>query len=249
MDTTTDQATRRPSAFRRAGTTVAVACAVGGSILGVGAVAAFATPSPEPTAAASTSTSTSTEGVDPAVEPAAAAAYPKATFTAADRAAFAASPYADEALALAAIWGVDTETAAGQAGAALQAGRELPFAAGASTAVAYTQDQQLNAFFFGGGEYEQALGLSLAWGTPDVLTAKARIGGLELTGQAVPAAPASYTDEQAAAAYALAGYGDVAAGQFAAMWQVDVPAATVRAGHLLLAGEVLPELDPDIPLF
>lgn len=220
------------SAFRRVGATAAVACALAGSIAGLGALGALAAPGSSPAAQAASEPTTAT--------------VPKVTYTAADLAAFAASPYADDALNLAVVWGVDQTTAKGKAGAALTAGTALPFAAGAATTTAYTDEQREAAFFAAGtdttfqDDFTQALGLAVAWGSDDVATAKAKVGGLLLAHEQVPAAPTSYTDDQDARAFALVGYGDAEAAQLAGLWQSDTRSAVVRAGAALLAGDDLP---------
>lgn len=234
MEHLDNQLDRRPrtsgSAFRRVGATVAVACAVTGSIVGLGAVGALAAPTSNLAGSAATQT------------PMPKATPPKVTYTAADLAAFSASPYVDDALNLAAIWGTaDLTTAKGKAGSKLRAGIPLPYAAGASGSVAYTDEQERTAFFLGGASFTQALGLAVAWGSDTVYTAKATVGGKLLTHQTVPAAPTTYTESDDVAAFGLVGYGDTEAAQLAALWQSpSTRSAKARAGATLLAGGDLP---------
>ncbi|ROS50313.1 hypothetical protein [Frigoribacterium sp. PhB24] len=220
------------SAFRRVAATAVVTCALAGSVAGLGALGVLAAPGSSPAAQAASEPTT--------------ASVPKVTYTAADLAAFAASPYADDALNLAVVWGLDTTTAKGKAGAALTAGTALPFEPGAATTATYTDEQRSAAFFAAGTEgtfaqdFTQALGLAVAWGSDDVSTAKAKVGGLLLAHEQVPAAPTSYTDDQDARAFGLVGYGDAEAAQLAGLWQSDTRSAMVRAGAALLAGDDLP---------
>jgi hypothetical protein len=216
------------SAFRRVGVTVAVACVLAGSIAGLGAVGALAAATNPPVAAVP---------ADRATEP----AQPKVTYSDADLAAFAASPYADDALNLAVVWGLDTTTAQGKAGAKIQAGTALPFAPGEAATAEYSSDEQRSAFFLADPNFGQALGLAVAWESGDVYSAKARIGGLLLSHQEVPAAPTTFTEDQNAAAFTLVGYTDADAARLAALWQShSTHSAQVRAGADLLAGNNLP---------
>ncbi|CAN5170286.1 hypothetical protein BH09ACT1_BH09ACT1_22790 [soil metagenome] len=220
------------SAFRRVGVTVAVACAVTGSIAGLGVMGALAAPSSSPAAHSA--------------KAAASTSAPKITYTDADLAAFAASPYADDALNLAVVWGVDTDTARGKAGSKILAGAALPFAADEAETVNYTDDQKTEAYYATTAEdtvtsdFTRTLGLAVAWGSPKVTAAKARVGGFLLAHQAVPAAPASFTADQEALAFTLVGYGDDEAAKLAGLWQTDTRSAMVKAGTALLAGHDLP---------
>lgn len=234
MDTIDTDPDRRPrpsgTAFRRVGATVAVACAITGSIVGLGAAGALAAPTSNLAGAAASQT------------PMPKATTPKVTYTAADLAAFSASPYVDDALNLAAIWGTpDLTTAKGKAGSKLRAGIALPYAAGASGSVAYTDDQERTAFYLGGASFTQALGLAVAWGSDSAYTAKSKVGGKLLTRQPIPAAPTTYTEAQDVTAFGLVGYGDTEAAQLAALWQSpSTRSAKARAGATLLAGGDLP---------
>ena len=216
------------SAFRRVGVTVAVACVLAGSIAGLGSVGALAAATNPPVVAV------------PA-EAAAESTQPKITYSDADLAAFAASPYVDDAINLAVVWGLDTTTAQGKAGAKIQAGTALPFAPGEASGAVYSSDQQRSAFFLTNPDFGQALGLAVAWESGDVFSAKARIGGLLLAHQEVPSAPTTYTEDQDAAAFTFAGYTDSDAARLAALWQShSTHSAQVRAGADLLAGNNLP---------
>ena len=225
----------RATAFRRAGVTVAVACAVTGSIVGLGQMGALAAPGSSPSAQ-SVAADAGATGQAPA---------PKVTYTEADRAAFAASPYADDALNLAVVWGLDPATAQGKAGTKIAAGVALPFADGSAATASYTTDQQIDAFAYRSSgswdeDYRQVLSLAAAWGSADFTTAKAQVGGLLLAHQPAPATPTSFTDDQRARAFTLASYDDAALAQLAGLWQTDTRSAQVRAGTALLAGEELP---------
>jgi len=235
-DTTDAPGTRsRTSAFRRAGATVAVACAVTGSIVGLGQMGALAAPGSSPSAR----TVQSDEGT---TGPASA---PKVVVSEADLAAFAASPYADDALNLAVVWGLDTTSAQAKAGAKIAAGTELPFAVGAAATADYTLDQRIDAFALDTtdsweDDYRQVLGLAAAWGSTDFTTAKATVGGLLLAHQPVPATPTTFTEDQQARAFTLSGYEESSLAQLTGLWKTDARSAQVRAGGLLLAGEDLP---------
>jgi hypothetical protein len=224
--------TSRPtgSAFRRVGATVAVACVLTGSIMGLGAMGALATPgsSSAPVAASYDASRAETEE-----------AAPKVVYTEADLAAFAASPYAGDALNLAAIWATTPEWAQGKAGAKIQAGIPLPYAPGESATIEYTTDQKLLALQTR-ADFTEALRLASVWGTDDLLSAKAELGGLLLAHQPLPAAPAEFTDEQRIHAFGLWGYTDADAVQLAGLWQTDTHSAIVRAGAEILAGNDLP---------
>jgi len=216
------------SAFRRVGVTVAVACVLAGSIAGLGSVGALAAATNPPVVAVP---------AEAATEP----TQPKITYSDADLAAFAASPYVDDAINLAVVWGLDTTTAQGKAGAKIQGGTALPFAPGEASGAVYSSDQQRSAFFLANPDFDQALGLAVAWESGDVYSAKARIGGLLLAHQEVPAAPTTYTEDQDAAAFTFAGYTDSDAARLAALWQShSTRSAQVRAGADLLAGNNLP---------
>jgi hypothetical protein len=215
------------SAFRRVGVTVAVACVLTGSIVALGSIGALAVSPNPPTASV---------GAAEAAQP----VEPKITYSAADLAAFAESPYVDDALNLAVVWGIDPDTAKGMAGAKLRTGVALPFAPGEAATITYSSDQQRSAFFLAESDFTQALGLAVAWESGDVFSAKARIGGLLLTREEVPAGPATFTEDQDAAAFTLAGYTDADAARLAALWQSQsAHSAQVRAGAELLAGKGL----------
>lgn len=219
------------SAFRRVGATVAVACVLTGSIMGLGAMGALATPGSSSTVATTADGSLATETEEAA---------PKVTYSEADRAAFAASPYAEDALNLAAIWGTDTEWAAGKAGSKIQAGISLPFAPGEATTIAYTPDQQRLALQLSVEDFDEVIRLAAAWGSGDIIDAKAAMGAILLTHQPLPATPVTFTDEQEAQAFSLVGYTDADAVQLAGLWQTDTQSAIVRAGGEILAGNTLP---------
>ncbi|MFB2585344.1 hypothetical protein [Herbiconiux liukaitaii] len=226
------------SAFRRAGATVAVACAVTGSIIGLGSMGALAAPGSS-TSEVAASVETPAPADAGTTEPA-----PKVTYTEADLAAFAASPYAADALNLAAVWGLDLETAQGKAGAKIQAGTPLPFGPGESATVDYTPDQERFAYFMAeidsDPDFEDTVGLAVAWGSANLFDAKAQVGGLLLAHETVPPVPTTFTDDQNALAFTLAGYGDAEATQLAGLWQTDTRSAVVRAGAEILAGNDLP---------
>jgi len=218
------------SAFRRVGATVAVACVITGSIIGLGSIGALAAPTSS-TVAVSASSDVTTEAVEPMA---------KVTYTEVDLAAFAASPYVDDALNLAAVWGTTTEWAQGKAGSKLQAGIPLPFAPGEATTYAYTPDQQRLALQLTVEDFTELIGLASAWGSGDILQSKAELGAQLLAHQPLPATPAAFTDEQEARAFGLVGYGDSDAAQLAGLWQTDTHSAVLRAGAEILAGNSLP---------
>ncbi|ROP73007.1 hypothetical protein EDF18_3232 [Frigoribacterium sp. PhB107] len=234
--------TSRGASFRRAGVVAVVACAVTGSALGLGAAGAFATDGAAP------ATSSAQVAADAAAAQAASTAKgeqtpaPKITYSQADLAAFAASPYADDALNLAVVWGTpDVATAKGKAGAAITAGTPLPFGPDDAPAASYTDDQQLAAFFLGGASWQQALGLAVAWGEPSVYPVKSTIGATLLAHEEVPAPPATFTEDQQVAAFSASGYTEANAAELAAIWQSgSVREAEARAGAALLAGDSLP---------
>jgi hypothetical protein len=215
------------SAFRRVGATVAVACVLTGSIMGLGAMGALATPG--------TSQAVVTASDSATTEPA-----PKVTYTEADAAVFAASPYAQDALNLAAIWQTTPEWAEGKAGAKIQAGTPLPFEPGEATTIQYTDEQQRLALQLTVEDFTELIRLATAWGSADLVDAKAEMGAVLLAHQPLPAIPTAFSDEQDALAFGLAGYGDADAVQLAGLWQTDSHSALVRAGGEILAGNDLP---------
>ena len=219
------------SAFRRVGATVAVACAITGSVIGLGSLGALASPTSTSVVASASTAATTTQEADPKV---------KVNYTADDLAAFAASPYSGDALNLAAIWETTPEWAQGKAGSKIRAGIALPFAAGEATTIAYTPDQERLAFQFTVEDYTQLIGLASVWGSDDLIEAKAELGGLLLAHQPLPTIPATFTDEQQARAFELGGLDDADAAKIAGLWQTDTHSAVVRAGAKVLAGESLP---------
>lgn len=218
------------SAFRRVGATVAVACAITGSIMGLGAMGALATPGSSPAVVTASDDATPTPAFDPTT---------KVTYTDADLAAFAASPYAGDALNLAAIWGTDTEWAAGKAGSKIQAGIALPFAPGESSSVDYSTDQKLLALQ-SQVDFTEIMQLAAAWDSEDLLSAKVELGALLLAHQPLPAVPTSFSDEEKENAFGLWGYTDAEAVKLAGLWQTDTHSAILRAGTDILAGNDLP---------
>jgi hypothetical protein len=216
------------STFRRVGATVAVACVLTGTIVGLGAMGALASPgsSSSPVAVA--------ERTEPTEE-----LQPKVTYTEADVAAFAASPYAEDALNLAAIWGTTPEWAEGKAGAKIQAGLALPYAPGESATIEYTTDQKILALQTT-TDFTDALRLATVWNSDDIVGAKAELGGLLLAHQPLPAVPTEFSDDQKTHAFGLWGYDDSDAVTLAGLWQIDTHSAVVRAGGEILAGNDLP---------
>ena len=162
----------------------------------------------------------------------------KATYSDEDRAAFAASPYVDDAVNLAAIWGTIPEMAKGKAGSKIKAGVALPFAPGEALTYAYTPDQQRVALQMA-GNFDDALRLASTWESGSLLDAKAAVGAKLLAHQPVPTY-SSFTEEQDARAFSLWGYSDADAAQLAGLWQTDTHSAVVRAGAKILAGQQLP---------
>ncbi|SBN64653.1 hypothetical protein GA0004736_3616 [Curtobacterium sp. 9128] len=215
------------AAFRRSAATVAVACAVAGSLVGLGSVGALAAPE-----------RTSAHASIPTAQP---TPVPKVQYGDADIARFRASPYADDAVALAAVWGTDLATAKGRAGADLRTGTALPFAAGDAASYPFTPEQQRDAFFLGYGDFRQALGLAVQWGVPDVYAVKSKLGSKMLAHLPVPLAPTTYTEAEEARAFTASGYDEGDAARLAALWQSpSTYSAEVRAGQALLAGDALP---------
>ncbi|CAD6010194.1 hypothetical protein [Agreia sp. COWG] len=220
------------SAFRRVGATVAVACAVTGSIIGLGAMGALAVPTSSSVAAPAFDDAST---ADPMTHSSA-----KVTFTDADRATFAASPYAEEALNLAVIWGTGVEWAEGKAGSKIAAGISLPFAAGQATTVAYTPDQERLALQLTTVDFHGIVRVAAVWGSDDLDSAKADMGALVLAHQSFPAPPAVFSDDEKARAFGLWGYTDDDAVKLAGLWQTDTHSAILRAGAELLAEHNLP---------
>lgn len=223
----TGSRTTTGAAFRRTAATVAVACAVAGSLIALGSVGALAAPE-----------RTSAHGSGPTTSP---TPVPKVQYGDADIARFQASPYAEDAVALAAAWNTDVPTAKGRAGADLRAGTALPFAAGDAASYPFTQEQQRNAFFLGYGDFQQALGLAVAWGVPDVDTVKTKLGAGVIAHRPMPAPPTTYTDAEYVRAFTASGYDDGDGARLAALWQSpSTYSAEVTAGKALLAGASLP---------
>ena len=220
------------SAFRRVGATVAVACAVTGSIIGLGAMGALAVPSSSSVATPAAADASESDSMSHSAA--------KATFTDADRAAFAASPYAEEALNLAVIWGTGVEWAEGKAGSKITAGIRLPFAAGQATTVAYTPDQERLALQLTTVDFHGIARVAAVWGSTDLDSAKAKMGSLLLAHQSLPAPPAVFSDDDKVRVFGLSGYTDDDAVKLAGLWQTDTHSAILRAGAELLAEHELP---------
>ncbi|MFS4506204.1 hypothetical protein ACMA46_08195 [Clavibacter sp. Sh2141] len=218
------------SAFQRVAVTAAAACLLTGSIIALGSAGVLAGPTRPASAEAAVTAPTATAPTEA----------PKIVYSEADLAAFASSPYADDAVNLAVVWSVDTEAAQGKAGAKLRTGQPLPFGPDEAATAPYSDEQQLAAFFLARADYEDALGLATVWGSTELFAAKARVGGLLLAHEPVPATPSAYTEEQDIAAFGLGGYSDADAVRIAALWQSDTRTAKARAGAMLLAGEILP---------
>ena len=232
------QSTGAGRAFRRVGATVAVACALTGAVVGLGAGTALADPTRGAATTASPAVATATKAQAVADH---SATPPKVTYTAADQQAFARSAYVGDALNLAAVWGTpDLVTAKGKAGAALRSGQALPFTAAKATVRAYTTEQQTSAFYLAGADYGNALGLATVWGSKDVATAKAKVGATLLRHQEVPKA-GTLTDTQKATAFHLAGYDAADAAELAALWHTaSVHDAEVRGGATLVSDGEMP---------
>ena len=228
-DTSDDTKRTASSTFLRVGTTAAAACLIAGSIAGLGAMGALASPS---SSYAEVSASGDTSSPDPK------AAAPE--YTDADRAAFAASPYAEDALNLAAIWGTDTEWAEGKAGSKIQAGIPLPFAAGEAMSFAYTPDQKRLALQLTTVDMSGIVRVAAVWSSADLYSAKADMGALLLAHQPLPAMPAAFSDDNKVRAFGFSGYTDDDAVKLAGLWQTDTYSAILRAGAEVLAGHELP---------
>ncbi|KJC64667.1 hypothetical protein [Agreia bicolorata] len=230
-DTSAGKERAEGSAFLRVGTTAAAACLIAGSIVGLGAMGALATPgSAYSDVTASGAVSTADEQPKAALP----------SYTEADLAAFATSAYADDALNLAVVWETTPEDARGKAGAKILAGVALPFGADEATTMSYTPDQQRTAFQYSFDTYPQLLALATAWGSGDMIEAKAEMGAVLLAHQSLPALPATVTNDQALRAFQLAGFDDSDAVKLAGLWQTDTYSAIVRAGGEILAGKDLP---------
>ncbi|MDY1003886.1 hypothetical protein [Curtobacterium sp. CFBP9011] len=142
----------------------------------------------------------------------------------------------EDALDLAVLWNsADRPHAKTTAGAALIAGRALPFAPGQGFARSYTEAQRLRAFALTESD-DPGLPARLAasWRISEQ-AAKVKAGGLALANQPVPLEHPTPSAGDAEAAFFAAGYDFADAQELAQAWKIDTYSAKVKAGQDLLS--------------
>lgn len=171
----------------------------------------------------------------------------------------------NNATALASLWHqTDLSLVKVKAGTLLLQGSALPVIPNGTpeSADQKQQDQDLNAFFAAGYDYNDALTLRQLWNETDVVQVKADAGKMLLAGQTLPIKPTPVTSPTATPgagdpaasnpaadpaqeselnAYFGAGYNYDDAIQLGKLWnQTDVLQIKTEAGQKLLAGQTLP---------
>ena len=115
----------------------------------------------------------------------------------------------------------------------------------------YTQQQEFDAYFAAGYDYNNGLQLAALWKTTDVATAKAAAGLKLLEGEALPVMPSGTPEtpqEKALGAFFNAGYDYNDALTLGTLWhETDVTQIKTEAGQKLLDGQPLP-IVPSTPL-
>lgn len=115
----------------------------------------------------------------------------------------------------------------------------------AASSPAYTQEQELTAYFEGGYDYDNALALSHLWNsTGGLVSVKAAAGLKLLNGETLPVDPngtPATPAQRAQDAFFLAGYDSNDAVAIGALWhETDINQVKVEAGEKLEAGVPLP---------
>jgi hypothetical protein len=115
----------------------------------------------------------------------------------------------------------------------------------------YTQQQELEAYFAAGYNYDNALQLAALWNATDTDTAKAAAGLKLLEGNALPVMPSgtpATPQEKALSAFFDAGYDYNDALTLGTLWhETDVTQIKTEAGQKLLDGQTLP-IVPSTPV-
>lgn len=163
------------------------------------------------------------------------------------------------ATALASLWHeTDLSVVKVKAGTMLLQGAALPVTPNSTpeAPLQKQQDQDINAFFAAGYDYNDALTLGQLWNDTDVVQVKADAGKKLLAGQTLPIQPSPTNSESAPPAsapavdpeqerdlnaYFAAGYNYDDAMQLGKLWnQTDALQIKTLAGQKLLAGQTLP---------
>jgi hypothetical protein len=160
----------------------------------------------------------------------------------------------DDAVRLAQLW----QSSAGigmvkaEAGRRLLAGETLPFPATPDTPSGQepvedsAEQKQIQAFFFAGYTYDEAVKLADLWKLPDASAAKVMAGKKLLAGEKLPVKPTAAGVKAGLEAkrvdkFFAAGYDYEDALKLAKLWKTkDAYSAKVEGGRRLLAGRPLP---------
>jgi hypothetical protein len=159
----------------------------------------------------------------------------------------------DDAVRLAKMWNstVEIGMVKAEAGRRLLAGQTLPFAAtpdapSSDDPDSPEQQKQLQAFFFAGYTYDEAVKLAKLWKLSDPSDAKYLAGKKLLAGQQLPVKPTAAgvkagLEAKRVDAFFAAGYDYNDAVKLQKLWKTkDSYQTKVEAGKRLLAGQTLP---------
>jgi hypothetical protein len=185
--------------------------------------------------------------------PSVAASYSQADLEKDWAAYFAAGYGYDDAVQLAALWHTDQNIGLvkAEAGRRLLAGETLPIQPHPNPSPsphpeASADAAAVQAFFYAGYVWDDAVQLAALWKLPDPSDAKVAAGKKLEAGQTLPIQPqpanvATAKEAQAVDKFFAAGYTYQDAVQLAALWKLpNAHAAKVAGGQKLLAGQTLP---------
>jgi hypothetical protein len=143
-----------------------------------------------------------------------------------------------------ALPGRDGHSARGETLTSTQAASSDPTPSASATPTAYTQAEELNAFFADGYDYNNAVALAKLWKVSDPYRVKAEAGRKLLEGQQLPVTPNGPPEtaaEKAQGAFFAAGYDYNDAVDLAKRWhETDVSQVKAEAGQKLIDGQTLP---------
>jgi hypothetical protein len=115
---------------------------------------------------------------------------------------------------------------------------------------AYNEQQELDAYFADGYDYDNAVQLSALWNQPDIETVKAAAGLKLLQGETLPVFPSGTPEtaqQQALDAYFAGGYDYNDALTLGTLWhETDMTQIKTEAGQQLIEGQTLP-IAPSTP--
>jgi hypothetical protein len=160
----------------------------------------------------------------------------------------------DDAVRLSKLWQTNAEIGLvkAEAGRRLLAGETLPFAATpdpepSGEPVENSEEQkQIQAFFYAGYTYDEAVKLAKLWKLSDPSDAKYLAGKKLLAGEKLPVKPTpagvrAGLESKRVDAFFAAGYDYYDAAKLQKLWKTkDAHSAKVEGGKRLLAGQTLP---------